>query len=246
MFKTSMLIDSPISDSKVGERGFTLLHADRDTLVVDKPTGLLSVPGRGADKQDCLARRVIDAFPEARIVHRLDMATSGLMVFARGGEMQRWLCRQFAERRIGKRYLAVIHGRLLATHGEIDLPLSADWQNRPRQRVDRLHGKPALTRFQRLAYDPIRDCTTVFLWPESGRTHQLRVHLQAIAHPIVGDPLYGPVEADQDAGRLLLHAEELILPRAGGGLPLRVHSPAPFAPAATDTAFAYPANTRPV
>ncbi len=223
-----MLIERPISDFPPAERSFTLLHADRDTLIVDKPAGLLSVPGRGADKQDCLARRVIDVFPEARIVHRLDMATSGLMVFARGGEMQRWLCRQFAERRVGKRYLAVIHGRLLAAHGEIDLPLSADWPNRPRQRVDTAHGKPALTRFRRLSYDPTGDRSSVLLWPVTGRTHQLRVHLQAIGHPIVGDALYGSAENERNSERLLLHADALVLPNRDGGEPLRLRCPALF------------------
>ncbi len=207
---------------------FSLLHIDPFVLVVDKPAGLLSVPGRGASKQDCLARRLADVFPEARIVHRLDMATSGLMVFARGEGMQRWLSRQFAERRVGKRYLAVIDGRLPASYGEIDLPLSADWPNRPRQRVDTAHGKPALTRFRRLSYDPTGDRSSVLLWPVTGRTHQLRVHLQAIGHPIVGDALYGSAETERNSERLLLHADALVLPNRDGGEPLRLRCPAPF------------------
>ncbi len=240
------MIVSSVIHLATGGRSFTLLHEDQTTLVVNKPAGLLSVPGRGTDKQDCLARRVADVFPDARIVHRLDMDTSGLMVFARGDEMQRWLSRQFAERRIGKRYLAVVHGRLNLPAGEIDLPLAADWLNRPRQRVNVVHGKPALTRFHRVTYDQTHDRSTVLLWPETGRTHQLRVHMLAIGHPIVGDRLYSPAETRQDADRLMLHAEELILPRAGDAPPLRVHCPAPFAPTATDTAFVHPADTRPV
>ncbi|MBL8399368.1 MAG: RNA pseudouridine synthase [Candidatus Accumulibacter sp.] len=215
-----------------------LRHADPLTLVVDKPAGLLAVPGRGEDKQDCLARRVMADFPEARVVHRLDMATSGLMVLARGDEMQRWLSRQFAERRVGKRYLAIVHGRLVDARGVIDLPLTADWPNRPRQRVDTRLGKAALTRYCRLAYDPASDCSTVLLWPQTGRTHQLRVHLLAIGHPIVGDALYGPCATDEVADRLLLHADELLLPRRDGGPPLCLSSPAPFASASLLAAMA--------
>ncbi|HNH23761.1 MAG TPA: RNA pseudouridine synthase [Accumulibacter sp.] len=230
-FVETTAIITHAADDPTRRQPYVLRHADPATLVLDKPAGLLAVPGRGEDKQDCLARRVMADFPEARVVHRLDMATSGLMVLARGDEMQRWLSRQFAERRVGKRYLAIVHGHLADVAGTIDLPLAADWPNRPRQQVDWRHGKAALTRYRRLAYDPADDCSAVLLWPETGRTHQLRVHLRAIGHPIVGDALYGTSGTQRDTERLMLHADELVLPRRDGGTPLCLSCPAPFATA---------------
>ena len=204
--------------------GLDLVYLDAALLVVNKPAGLLSVPGRGEDKQDCLVRRVRAAYPEALIVHRLDLPTSGLLVLARDRPMQRRLSLLFAGRQVGKRYLALVGGRLPATTGEIDLPLSADWPGRPRQRVDLLAGKPSLTRYAVLSHDPLGQISRLALWPATGRTHQLRVHLQAIGHPIVGDLLY----AGAAAGRLLLHAEELAFAHPGSGEPMRFSSPAPF------------------
>jgi tRNA pseudouridine32 synthase/23S rRNA pseudouridine746 synthase len=137
------------------------------------------------------------------VVHRLDMATSGLVLFARGIAVQRQLGKAFARREVHKRYIAVVHGRLRPEQGEIDLPLIADWPNRPRQKVDRTHGKPSLTRYRVLAFDGVADTTRVELEPVTGRSHQLRVHLLALGHPIVGDALYAP---NDDSPRLLLHA----------------------------------------
>lgn len=204
--------------------GFDLVYLDAALLVVNKPAGLLSVPGRGAEKQDCLARRVQAAYPEALIVHRLDLSTSGLLVLARGKEMQRRLSRLFAERQVDKRYLAVVSGSLQTPAGEIDLPLSADWPERPRQKVDLLAGKPSLTRYQVLSHDPAGPTSRLALWPETGRTHQLRVHLQAIGHPIVGDTLYAGAAAE----RLLLHAEELLFAHPESGQRLHFCCPAAF------------------
>lgn len=201
-----------------------LVYVDAALLVVNKPAGLLSVPGRGEDKQDCLARRVQEACADALIVHRLDMHTSGLLVLARGKEMQRRLSHLFARRQIDKRYVAVVGGYLATHAGEIGLPLSADWPNRPRQKVDLLTGKPSLTRYQVLSHDPAGQTSRLALWPETGRTHQLRVHLQAIGHPIVGDMLY----AGGAARRLLLHAEELLFAHPESGQPMRICCPAPF------------------
>lgn len=182
--------------------GLSLLYLDDSLLVVNKPAGLLAVPGRGADKQDCLFARIQKEFPDALIVHRLDMATSGMIVLARGAEMQRQLSRMFREREVQKSYVAVVSGRIKPIAGEINLPLISDWPNRPRQKVDHVLGKPSLTRYRLLSYDAATDTSRVELEPVTGRTHQLRVHLAAIGHAIIGDALYG----DREAERLMLHA----------------------------------------
>ncbi|MEZ0309689.1 MAG: RluA family pseudouridine synthase [Ramlibacter sp.] len=210
-----------------------LVHADEHLLVLEKPSGLLSVPGRGADKQDCLAARVQGEFPDALVVHRLDMATSGLWLMARGAEMQRRLSRAFAERQVGKRYVAVAAGRLeMPVNGVewalIDLPLAADWPNRPRRIVDREHGKPSQTRWRVLAHDAAADTTRVELEPLTGRSHQLRVHLQALGHPILGDTLYAPPEVQAQAARLLLHATHLQLQHPASGEMISFSSAPPF------------------
>jgi tRNA pseudouridine32 synthase/23S rRNA pseudouridine746 synthase len=186
-----------------------LVYADTDLLVFNKPAGMLSVPGRGADKQYCLASVVHEQFADALVVHRLDQATSGMLMFARGRAVQSTLSRMFAKREIEKRYLALVEGKLeeddTAHWQQIDLPLAADWLNRPRQRVDREHGKPALTRYRVLGYDAATHTTRVELAPVTGRSHQLRVHMQAIGHPICGDALYGGPAA-ANSSRLMLHA----------------------------------------
>jgi tRNA pseudouridine32 synthase/23S rRNA pseudouridine746 synthase len=203
-----------------------LLHADDTLVVIDKPAGLLAVPGRGADKQDCAASRVQAMFADALTVHRLDMATSGLMVFGRGAGAQRALSIAFATREIDKRYVAVVAGAMPTDAGEIDLPLAADWPARPLQKVDPVRGKPSSTRWCVLARDG--DTTRVELEPLTGRSHQLRVHLLAIGHPIVGDTLYAPPSVRTAASRLLLHASRLTLTHPVGGQRLTFHSSAPF------------------
>ena len=202
-----------------------LLYADEALVAVDKPAGMLSVPGRGEGKRDCAALRVQAQFPDALIVHRLDMATSGILLFARGAAVQRQLSIAFAQREVHKRYVAVVHGLVEHEAGEIDLPLVADWPNRPKQKVDAAHGKPSLTRWQRLDFDTVTGRSRLGLEPVTGRSHQLRVHLQAIGHPIVGDALYGP---DDGAARLLLHACELVLPHPADGHSLVLCSAVPF------------------
>jgi len=204
------------------------LYADPSIIVVDKPPGLLAVPGRGPEKQDCLAARVEAGYPDARIVHRLDMATSGLMVFARGADMQRRLSILFQQRRVEKRYTAIVGGKLATESGEIDLPLIADWPNRPHQKVDFAHGKPSLTRYRVLAYTPDDDTSRLELTPETGRTHQLRVHLLALGHPILGDALYAGTAARNKADRLLLHAHALAFTPPGSGEEIYFCCPAPF------------------
>ena len=208
-----------------------LLHADAQLLAFDKPAGLLAVPGRGADKQDSLATRALAHWPDARVVHRLDMATSGVMVLARGLEMQRALSTAFADRLVEKRYVAVVDGWLAEDAGEIDLPLAADWPNRPRQRIDPIAGKPSQTRWQVLSRHTDSDglpSTRLALTPVTGRTHQLRVHLQAIGHPILGDALYAAPAQQDRALRLLLHAHTLTLAHPLNGAPLSLNSPVPF------------------
>lgn len=185
---------------------FELIYADEFLLVVNKPAGLLSVPGRGADKQDCLSSRLQQKFSDALVVHRLDMATSGLMVFARGIDMQRRLSQMFRERKVDKRYVARVAGMIEPVTGEINLPIMADWTNRPLRRVDMTAGKHSLTRYSLLAYDAASDTSRLELEPVTGRTHQLRVHMAAIDHPILGDALYGNA---YNAPRLMLHASSL-------------------------------------
>jgi len=204
-----------------------LIYCDDTLIVVNKPVGLLAVPGRGADKQDCLASRVQAEFSDALIVHRLDMATSGLLLFARGAEMQRRLSQMFREREIQKRYVAVVAGRVELAAGEVDLPLICDWPNRPRQKADFATGKPSLTRYRLLAHDTSTDNTRMELEPITGRTHQLRVHMAAIGHPILGDALYGE-NTEGRAERLLLHASLLSFVHPLNAEPLIFMSEPPF------------------
>ncbi|MBW8880778.1 MAG: RNA pseudouridine synthase [Asticcacaulis sp.] len=199
-----------------------ILYADDALIVADKPAGLLSVPGRGADKQDCLVVRVRETFPDALTVHRLDQATSGLIALARGAEAHRTLSQAFASRQVAKHYVAIVRGHL-PDEGEIDLPLITDWPDRPRQKVDLDIGKPSLTRYRTLSRDA--GTSRVELEPVTGRSHQLRVHLLAIGHPILGDLLYTP---DTKSPRLLLHAEALSLPLPVTGETLSFESKAPF------------------
>lgn len=211
-----------------------VLHADAGVLVLDKPAGLLSVPGRGPDKQDCLSRRVQALFPDALVVHRLDMATSGLMLMARGPLALTALGNAFATRRVHKRYLALVHGHLTACAGgwqEIDLPIAVDWPNRPRRIICAATGKPSLTRWRMLAAAQ-DDCTRLELEPVTGRSHQLRVHLQAIGHPIVGDPLYTALPPAPPVvevpGRLMLHAFRIRFDHPLTGVSMAFESAAPF------------------
>ncbi|HJV94945.1 MAG TPA: RluA family pseudouridine synthase [Albitalea sp.] len=200
------------------------MFCDASLLALDKPAGTLAVPGRGAHKQDCLATQAQAVFADALVVHRLDMATSGLMLMARGLDTQRRLSRAFARREVRKRYVAVVSGRVPMSSGAIELPLAADWPNRPMQKVDAEHGKPSLTHYRVLAYDALTDTTRLALEPVTGRSHQLRVHLLALGHPIVGDGLYAPGAS----GRLMLHASELNLAHPATGEALHLTSEPPF------------------
>ena len=205
-----------------------IVHADDSLVVVDKPAGLLSVPGRGVDKADNATARVQAEFADALTVHRLDMATSGLLLFARGASMQRQLSALFEAREVIKHYEALVSGLVDQDHGEIDLPLAADWPQRPRQMVDHVRGKPSLTRYRVLQRDAQDRTTRVLLQPLTGRSHQLRVHLLAIGHPIVGDALYAPPEMAAHHDRLMLHATRLEFRHPLSGDELRLLSAAPF------------------
>ena len=185
-----------------------LLH-DRHLVVVDKPAGLLSVPGIGPEKADCLVARLQATAPGARIVHRLDFDTSGVIVLALDADTHRELSRQFQDREVRKRYVAVVAGHVVGDSGEIDLPLRKEAMGSARQMVHPTEGKPSVTRWRVLERleNPLR--TRLSLKPLTGRSHQLRVHCLAIGHPILGDPLYAPPEWRDAAPRLMLHAEML-------------------------------------
>lgn len=208
--------------------GWRLLYVDAWLIIADKDSGLLSVPGRGPDKQDSLGLRVQAEFADALMVHRLDMNTSGLLVIARGAEMHSRLSRMFRERRIDKEYVALVDGLPAATSGEIDLPLAADWERRPRQRVDLVNGKPSLTRYRVVGFDHERGVARVELRPKTGRSHQLRVHLQSLGHPIIGDGFYADAVALTKAERLCLHASRLAFPHPQHGEWLEFFSAPPF------------------
>jgi tRNA pseudouridine32 synthase / 23S rRNA pseudouridine746 synthase len=201
-----------------------LLHVDEACIVAVKPAGLLAVPGRGADKADCLIARVQAQYPDASIVHRLDQATSGLMVLARGKANESHLSKQFQQRGVDKRYIALVDGLLAQDSGDITLPLIADWPNRPLQKVDLALGKPSHTSYEVLQRDAQAHTTRVLLTPHTGRSHQLRVHLMSLGHTIVGDALYG----GRPAPRLMLHATHLRFAHPQSGMMLAFDCPPDF------------------
>ncbi|WP_254702253.1 MULTISPECIES: RluA family pseudouridine synthase [unclassified Roseivivax] len=217
--------DGPGTDYDPPQGEIPVLHADHEILVVDKPAGLLSVPGKGEGLADCLIARLQIAFPEVLLVHRLDRDTSGVMVFALTPHAQRHLGLQFEKRQMKKTYLARVAGRIAEKTGEIDLPLIVDWPNRPLQKVDHETGKPALTNWRVMKAQ--EDETRVRLFPKTGRSHQLRVHMLALGHPILGDPLYAP-ESAAEFPRMMLHAEELRLRHPDGGRGMQFRAKPPF------------------
>jgi len=202
-----------------------ILHHDHELLLVDKPSGLLSVPGKGEHLADCLIARVQAVFAEALLVHRLDRDTSGVMVFALTRHAQRHLGLQFEKRQVKKTYIARVFGRVGEKTGTVDLPLIVDWPNRPLQHVDFENGKQAVTDWRVLKYE--ENATRVRLFPQTGRSHQLRVHMREIGHPILGDPFYATGEA-REAKRLMLHAESLRLRHPDGGKGLTFKAKCPF------------------
>ena len=202
-----------------------LIHADHQVLVVVKPDGLLSVPGKGEELADCLITRVQAVYPDALLVHRLDRDTSGVMVFALTRHAQRHLGLQFEKRQVKKTYVARVIGRVAGKTGTIDLPLTADWPNRPLQMVDHENGRAAVTDWRVLKSSD--EETRLRLFPKSGRSHQLRVHCLAIGHPILGDPLYAAGPA-RNFKRLMLHSENLRFRHPDGGKGMSFSAKAPF------------------
>ncbi|WP_299840646.1 pseudouridine synthase [uncultured Paracoccus sp.] len=202
-----------------------VIHADHEILVVSKPAGLLSVPGRGEDKADCAIERLRGAFPTILLVHRLDQDTSGVMIFGLTPHAQRNLSKQFEDRKTKKAYVARVAGRLEPKTGRVDLPLIVDWPNRPRQKVDHAEGKPALTEWRVIRAGD--DETRVRLFPLTGRSHQLRVHMAETGHAILGDPLYA-AGAAAEFPRLMLHAESLRIKHPDSGVQMTFTVPVPF------------------
>ncbi|NIY79553.1 RluA family pseudouridine synthase [Celeribacter sp. HF31] len=202
-----------------------VLHMDHEILVVNKPSGLLSVPGKGEHLADCLMSRIQTAFPEALLIHRLDRDTSGVMVFALTPHAQRHIGLQFEKRQTKKTYVAWVYGHIAEKTGTVDLPLIVDWPNRPKQMVCHETGKPAVTDWRVVRYQDNQ--TRVRLMPKTGRSHQLRVHMLALGHPIMGDPFYATGEA-RDAPRLMLHAEQLRFRHPDGGAGLSFTAKCPF------------------
>lgn len=213
-----------------------VIYADAALVVLNKPSGLLAVPGKTSDH--CLSLQVQALFADALVVHRLDMSTSGLLVMARGIAAQRLLNAHFAERRVHKRYVAIAQGDCRTAGASsadwqtIDLPIIVDWPNRPLRKIDFATGKPSSTRWRCVAYDADRDASRLELEPLTGRSHQLRVHLQAIGHPILGDALYAPPDIAALAPRLLLHATELAFAHPVSREWISFHSPDGFEPQA--------------
>ncbi|MCW8842589.1 MAG: pseudouridine synthase [Rhodobacteraceae bacterium] len=203
-----------------------VIHEDHELLIVNKPAGLLSVPGKGPELADCLISRVQVAFPTALLVHRLDRDTSGVMVFGLTPHAQRHLGLQFEKRMTKKTYVARVDGRLEPRDGTVDLPLIVDWERRPRQMVDHENGKQAITGWRVVKYGEHE--TRVRLMPKTGRSHQLRVHMLALGHVILGDPLYAEGAALDRVDRLMLHSEELRLRHPDGGKGMRFRAKAPF------------------
>lgn len=203
-----------------------VVYADDQVLVIDKPSGLLSVAGRFV--KDCALQRLQYDYPDAVIVHRLDLDTSGLMVLALTKSAVGHLSSQFRERQVAKEYEAVVFGLVSIDSGSINKPIAPDWHNRPRQVIDPFGGKSALTRFKVLERNPSAPSTRLKLTPVTGRSHQLRIHLTSIGHPILGCDLYAHDQALGMAERLLLHASGLSFTQPETGQWLEFNSPVPF------------------
>jgi tRNA pseudouridine32 synthase/23S rRNA pseudouridine746 synthase len=225
-----------LSESKLPNvQDFDLIYEDSALLVFNKPSGLLSVPGKGPEKADCLRTRVQQVYPEALTVHRLDMSTSGILLMARSAELHRKLSIAFQDREVKKRYVAVVDGhvkRSLENPSQewqlIDKPIATDWINRPLQKIALVEGKPSQTHYKVLSYDAATNSTSVELAPITGRTHQLRVHLQSLGHPILGDHLYASPDIQAKSARLLLHASSLTINHPITGLAIEWQCAAPF------------------
>ena len=209
------------------QEDLVIVYEDDDLVVIEKPAGLLSVPGRLPEHKDSAYLRVLAQYPHAKITHRLDMATSGILMFAkhRGAEVA--VSKMFQARTVDKHYIALVQGQLDA-EGCVEVPLITDWENRPRQIVHFELGKPAKTLYQALSYDIETDITRVLLTPITGRSHQLRVHMQYIGHPITGDKLYHPEPTRSPLKRMALHASFLAFQQPLSGQSVAIHGRVPF------------------
>lgn len=207
-------------------QGLNILYVDNDLIIVNKPSGLLSVPGKGIHKQDCMLSRVQIEYPDARVVHRLDMPTSGIIIFALNTTSQKRLGLLFEKKQIIKTYIARVFGTPCEKQGQVNLPLIADWANRPRQKIDFNLGKPSLTKYKILQDD--NTTSLVELMPVTGRSHQLRVHMSALGHPILGDSIYGINESMKASDRLLLHAQAVTFRHPATDLEINITSHAEF------------------
>lgn len=208
-----------------------IIYQDDDMVVLNKSSGLLSVPGRLPEHQDCLQNRVQRVLPTATIVHRLDMATSGIIIMALNKPAHVAISRQFEQRKTKKSYIARVFGKVTEIEGSVDLPLICDWPNRPKQMVDHDNGKQSLTNYSVLSYSTLSsgdESTLIELRPVTGRSHQLRVHMLAIGHPILGDRLYAHEKALSVSSRLNLHARNLSLTHPVTGELLCFVAPCPF------------------
>jgi tRNA pseudouridine32 synthase/23S rRNA pseudouridine746 synthase len=203
-----------------------VIHLDDQILAINKPSGLLSVPGKALEHRDCLENRVTATYPNALLVHRLDMDTSGVMIFACTKQAQRHLSSQFQKRQMQKTYIARVWGQVVGENGTVDLPLIVDWPNRPLQMVDFECGKPSVTNWSVLEREG--KVTRMELRPETGRSHQLRVHMRELGYPILGDRFYAAPAMVAAADRLQLHAQTLRLRHPEGGEWLTLHAPCPF------------------
>ncbi len=210
------------------EKDIEILYQDPYLLVVNKPEFLLTVPGRAPENKDCVITRLQQGFPNAVIVHRLDLDTSGLLIVPVERQAMSHIARQFQERTIEKEYEALVWGKVANRHGSIDLPIKADWENRPKQCIHFEHGKPALTHYERLDYDHDKDRSRVALKPVTGRSHQLRIHCRELGHPILGCDMYAHEEALKASPRLLLHARYISFIHPISEKRMYVESSSPF------------------
>lgn len=220
----------PLNDQFVytpPQQALAIVYEDDDLIIIDKPAGLLSVPGRLPEHHDSAYLRVVEQFPNAKITHRLDMATSGILMFAKHRDAEVAVSKMFQARTVNKNYIALVQGKI-ATQGNVDVPLITDWENRPRQMVHYELGKPAQTLYEALEYDVEQDISRVLLTPITGRSHQLRVHMMHIGHPITGDKIYHPEPKRSSLGRMALHACLLEFVQPLSGVALKVEAKIPF------------------
>ena len=220
----------PLDDNFVympPQEPLSIIYEDEDLVVIEKPAGLLSVPGRLPEHHDSAYLRVLAQFPNAKITHRLDMATSGILMFAKHRDAEVAVSKMFQARTVKKNYIALVQGRLEG-EGSIDVPIITDWENRPRQMVHYELGKPAKTLYQALSYDEKSDITRVLLTPITGRSHQLRVHMLHISHPIIGDKIYHPEPQRSSLNRMALHASYLAFIHPLSGFEVEIKGNVPF------------------